>query len=71
MKQATLTITGMHCGGCVASVDRVLAKLPGVGERKITVGSATLTVDETQVGEAQLRDAIDGAGFDVTDVAWS
>lgn len=71
MKQATLTISGMHCGGCVASVDRVLAKLPGVGERKISVGTATLTVDESQVGEAQLREAVDGAGFDVTAVSWS
>lgn len=66
MKRATLDITGMHCGGCAASVDRVLSKLPGVQSRDVKVGQATVTFEEGAVSEAALRDAIDGAGFEVS-----
>lgn len=66
MKRATVDITGMHCGGCVASVERVLTKLPGVASREVKVGRATVTFEDGAVTEAALRDAIDGAGFDVS-----
>ncbi len=71
MTRATVDITGMHCGGCVASVDRVLSKLPGVRAREVSVGKATVTFDEGAVSEAALRDAIDGAGFEVSSVTLS
>ncbi|MEO6527671.1 MAG: heavy-metal-associated domain-containing protein, partial [Gemmatimonadaceae bacterium] len=30
MTQANLTIDGMHCGGCIASVQRALESIDGV-----------------------------------------
>ncbi len=71
MKRATVDITGMHCGGCVGSVERVLAKLPGVASREVRVGGATVTFEDGAVTEAALRDAIDGAGFEVSSVTLS
>ena len=65
MKRATVTVKGMHCGGCVASVERVLGRLPGVAERKVSVGNVELTFDEGLLSEAAVREAIDDAGFEV------
>ncbi len=71
MKRANLTITGMHCGGCVASVERVLDRLPGVTERRVEVGRADLTFDEGALDEARIREAIDDAGFEVSSVSYA
>lgn len=64
MKNATLTIDGMTCSGCVASVNRVLGRVPGVSELKVEIGKASLSFDEAQVDEAQLRQVISRAGFE-------
>jgi copper chaperone len=69
--RATVDITGMHCGGCVGSVERVLSKLPGVSAREVSVGRAIVTFEGASVTEASLRDAIDAAGFEVTAVSLS
>ncbi len=71
MKRATVIVDGMHCGGCVASVERVLGRLPGVAERKVSVGSVELTFDEALVDEAAVRASIDDAGFEVTSVSYA
>jgi len=67
MKTATLSIEGMTCGGCVASVRRVLERLPGVSAVDIDLDthSARVTLDPAQVAEPALRAAVDGAGFSV------
>lgn len=71
MKRATVTVSGMHCGGCVSSVERVLGRLPGVAERAVAVGSVEITFDEALLDEAALRAAIDDAGFEVTSVSYA
>ena len=63
MKHTVLTIQGMSCGGCVASVKRVLGRMPGVQVGDVKVGSAQVTIDEARVSEDALRAAIDAAGF--------
>ena len=40
MKRFTITIDGMHCGGCAASVKRVLDKTPGITDARVEVGRA-------------------------------
>lgn len=71
MKQATITIEGMTCGGCVRSVERVLGQLPGVVRTEVAVGSARVAFDEARVTEDALRTAIDDAGFTPTAVTYA
>ena len=67
MENITLNVKGMTCGGCVASVTRVLKAVPGVSEVAVTLrpGAASVTFDPAQTQAPALRAAIEGAGFDV------
>ena len=68
MKTITLNIEGMHCGGCVKSVTRVLTELDGVQSADVQLeGKANITFDENRVSVAQLIEVIEDAGFDVTE----
>jgi copper chaperone len=69
MNDIQLTVTGMTCGGCVGSVQRVLAALPGVhsAEVSLTPGQAHVSYDPTRIDRAALVQAIVDAGFGVTD----
>ncbi|TPG97321.1 copper chaperone [Haemophilus haemolyticus] len=68
MKTITLNIEGMHCGGCVKSVTRVLTELDGVQSADVQLeGKANVTFDENRVNVAQLIEVIEDAGFDVTE----
>ncbi|MEO6566746.1 MAG: heavy-metal-associated domain-containing protein [Casimicrobiaceae bacterium] len=68
METTTMKIDGMTCGGCVASVTRVLRAVPGVSEAAVTLtpGQATVTFDALQTNLPALREAVEGAGFGVT-----
>jgi copper chaperone CopZ len=67
METARITIRGMTCGGCVASVTRVLKALPGVQDANVTLepGAATVTFDASRTGVEAMRAAIEDAGYDV------
>lgn len=68
MKTITLNIKGMHCGGCVKSVTRVLTELDGVQSADVQLeGKANITFDENRVNVAQLIEVIEDAGFDATE----
>ena len=68
MKTITLNIEGMHCGGCVKSVTRVLTELGGVQSADVQLeGKANITFDENRVNVAQLIEVIEDAGFDATE----
>jgi copper chaperone len=69
MSEITLSVTGMTCGGCVNSVHRVLAALPGVHSVEVTLspGQARVVYDETRVDRAALVQAVVDAGFGVAD----
>ena len=67
METVKLNVQGMTCGGCVASVTRVLKATPGVTDAQVTLqpGAATVTFDPAKVAVGHLKAAIVGAGFDV------
>jgi len=68
MKTITLNIEGMHCGGCVKSVTRVLTELDGVQSADVQLeGKANITFDENRANVAQLIEVIEDAGFDATE----
>ena len=67
MDTVTLKVQGMTCGGCVASVTRVLKATPGVNDAVVRLdgGSATVTYDPARTDLPALKSAIEGAGYDV------
>ena len=68
MRTITLNIEGMHCGGCVKSVTRVLTELDGIQSADVQLeGKANITFDENRVNVAQLIEVIEDAGFDATE----
>jgi copper chaperone len=64
-KNTELKIDGMTCGGCVASVKRVLEALPGVQAAEVSLASGTASVrhDDT-VDPERLKSAVEEAGFE-------
>ncbi len=66
METTTIKIDGMSCGGCTASVTKVLTETPGVAkaEVQLTPGQATVEFDPAQVSRTALCAAIDDAGFE-------
>jgi copper chaperone len=65
METVTLKVEGMTCGGCVASVTRVLKAAPGVADAvvKLDAKSATVTFDPAQTSVPALKNAIEDAGY--------
>ncbi|ANQ84524.1 heavy-metal-associated domain-containing protein [Azoarcus olearius] len=66
MEEVTLKVEGMSCGGCVRNVTGVLKALPGVSEADVSLDAAQARVrfDPARVSVAELRQAVEGAGFD-------
>lgn len=63
-----LDVSGMHCGGCVARVERALAKTPGI--RRATVNLATGRADVAYISgaidTAAITSRIEAAGYTAT-----
>lgn len=66
---STYAVTGMTCGHCVSAVTAELAGLPGV--QGVTVDlvaggvSQVHVVSDVPLDEAQVRDAVDEAGYEL------
>lgn len=62
---ATLAISGMTCAACVARLERVLSRRPGVISASVSLPAerAELAYDPTLITVADLIDAVEGAGF--------
>lgn len=69
MNDIILPVTGMTCGGCVNSVQRVLTAVPGVQTAEVTLqpGQARVVYDAARTDRAALVQAIVDAGFGVAD----
>ncbi|WP_299860241.1 heavy metal-associated domain-containing protein [uncultured Hoeflea sp.] len=62
----TIKIGGMHCGGCVSSVEKAARAIEGVSNVSVSLDDNALTAD---LAKPELLDALTGAiedcGFDV------
>ena len=58
------TVTGMHCGHCVASVTKEVQEVSGVDtvDVELETGSVTVTSSEP-VDDAAVRTAVEEAGY--------
>lgn len=58
-----LTLSGLHCGNCVKSVEKALHEVPGVEKVSVTL-SPQQAIVEGEVEAQTLIDAIDEIGFE-------
>ena len=67
MQTATLSISGMTCGGCVRSVTNLLKNLQGVVKADVSLEAkrAVIDYDEAKLNPDQLKRAVEGAGYEV------
>jgi len=67
METTSLNIKGMTCGGCVTSVTNVLKAIAGVTSVEVSLeqNRATISYDPNKAKLAQLKTAIEDAGYDV------
>jgi len=66
-KKTILPITGMTCASCVATIEKGLAKLPGVSRVNVNLASekASIEYDPSKVDTKTLMDTISGVGYGV------
>ena len=66
MESTVIKISGMTCQGCVKSVTRVLAAVPGVADLELSLdrGEARFTYDPSMSSQAEFRRAVEDAGFE-------
>jgi Cu+-exporting ATPase len=67
MANVTLKVRGMHCGSCVAHIERALKKAPGVTDASVNLATeeAAVGFDPAATGPEQLQIVIRRAGYDV------
>jgi copper chaperone len=58
-----LSISGMHCDGCVRRVTQALNSVEGVRVDSVQVGSATVVADFSRLAPEQILASIDRIGF--------
>ncbi|NLT58979.1 MAG: heavy-metal-associated domain-containing protein [Clostridiales bacterium] len=58
-------IEGMGCDRCVQAVTSALSELEGVEVVKVQIGSAEVEYSGEAGLKGQIREAIEGCGFDV------
>ena len=65
METIDLKVEGMVCEGCVKSVTRMLAGVPGVEKVNVSLaeGKASVTYDPAKSGVAQFKKAVERAGY--------
>ena len=64
-RHLTLPVEGMTCASCVAHVEEALREVPGVLDARVNLATeqATVEVDPAAVSPAQLKAAVDDAGY--------
>ncbi|RAK40582.1 heavy-metal-associated domain-containing protein [Actinoplanes sp. CA-015351] len=65
---STYQVKGMTCSHCVQAVTSEISALPGVAEVRVDLASGGVTVTSaTPLTDAAVRDAVDEAGYELTD----
>jgi copper chaperone len=67
MAQQIYTVRGMTCGHCVSSVGGEVGKVAGVESVDVDLASGRVTVHGAGYTDAQIRDAVDEAGYELVE----
>ncbi len=66
MKTSTLNVEGMSCNHCVMAIKKTVGAIQGVGNVDVNLEQGTVLVQHGDgVNMEQLKEAIQGAGYDV------
>lgn len=65
MAETTIKIEGMSCQHCVMRVKKALDALQGILRAEVSVGSASVDIDETKIKKEDVEAAIEKAGYKV------
>lgn len=65
MAETAVKIEGMSCQHCVMAVKKALGGVPGVLQSDVQIGTAIVQYDESKAKEADIRTAIEKAGYNV------
>ncbi len=67
MSRVTFPVTGMHCAGCAATIQKRLTAAPGVRRAAVNLATRKVTVDfdDGAIPADVLIDAVRSAGYDV------
>ncbi|MGV0853396.1 heavy-metal-associated domain-containing protein [Mycolicibacterium phlei] len=64
MATTTVTVTGMTCGHCAASVREEISEIAGVTGVDVDVASGTVTIDSVApLDTAAIQTAVEEAGY--------
>src|SRR5258708_22700591 len=71
LKQEVLPIIGMTCANCVATIERNVRKLPGIGTAQVNLANERLTIsyDPAQLTHEEIVARVRKAGYDVPTVS--
>lgn len=65
MDTLVVGVEGMTCGGCVASVEGAIGRLPGVAKVKADLQKKEARVEGEHLDRALIAAAVEDAGFEV------
>ncbi len=67
VEKTTFSVGGMTCASCVASIEKALAKVPGVISVNVNLATEKATVEylEGEVSMADFKRAVEGAGYSI------
>ncbi|MGI6703627.1 MAG: copper ion binding protein [Clostridia bacterium] len=66
MKTSTLNVEGMSCNHCVMAIKKTVGAIQGVENVDVNLEGGTVSVQHRDgVNMEQLKEAIQGAGYDV------
>jgi copper chaperone len=70
MEKINWSISGMHCDGCSARLQKVLSGKTGVQSAEVSFAEkqASLEYDSALISVAQLQEAVEKAGFEIAAV---
>ncbi|MBI4656265.1 MAG: cadmium-translocating P-type ATPase [Elusimicrobia bacterium] len=73
MKKVVMPVEGIRCASCVARIEKALSLIPGVSEVSVHLPSKTafIAYDGKISSAEKIKDAIEGAGYNVTAVSES
>jgi len=64
-----ISIEGMSCGHCVKHVENALMEVSGVKKVEVSLQDKLAIVELSQeVEDSKLREAVEEAGYDVTEI---
>ena len=60
--ETSITVDGMHCDGCVETIEDALGQLAGISKLDVRLGAVIATFEESEVSNTAIIGAIRNAG---------